>query len=179
MDCKDERRVYIYNGSLLLGNRNLVRSDFRLGLSIGFSKLELLGQIVFVRKRSSGEASNSPRPALSVPHLDVNAHWRCRGQARGCKKVVFRGGSLKASVVCWRLQHLQRVISKIAYFETVVSNVLDFAVVYSRAFVLPGWLMQGLRVCFAWRLPGLNKKHKGQLWRMQCENIRKCARRTR
>ena len=64
---------YINNDSFVLGGRDLVRSFFRLALSMGFSKLELLGQNLYVRAPSSGGGSNAPRPAVSVPRLDVNA----------------------------------------------------------------------------------------------------------
>ena len=46
---------------------------FRFGLSMGFSKLEFFDQIASFERRLSGGESNAPRPALSVPHLDVNA----------------------------------------------------------------------------------------------------------
>ena len=51
----------------------MVRSFFRLGLGMGFSKLEFLGQMASF-ERLLGGGSNTPRPALSVPHLDVNAN---------------------------------------------------------------------------------------------------------
>ena len=60
--------IYIYDDYFW---RVLFRIFFRLGLSMGFSELEVLGQIV--RAPSSGGGSNALRPALSVPHLDVNA----------------------------------------------------------------------------------------------------------
>ena len=147
----------------------------------GILGTRISGSNRFVRAPSSGGGSNAPRPALSVLHLDVNADRRWARQARSCKNVVFWGGDLEASVVSWHLQRLQSVmISKNGIiFQTVVAKVLNFAVVYSRAFVLLDWRLQGLSVCFAWRLQGLNEWNTGKLWRMQSKKIRKAARRTR
>ena len=62
--------LYIYDHSFFYS----VRSFFRLGLSMGCSELEFLGQIASFERLSSGGGSNAPRPALSVRHLDVNAN---------------------------------------------------------------------------------------------------------
>ena len=46
----------------------------------------------FVRAPSSGGGSNAPRPAVSVPHLDVNADRRCARQARSAFFFCILGG---------------------------------------------------------------------------------------
>ena len=53
----------------------------------------------FVRALSSGGGSNAPRPAVSVPHLDVNAGGCRARQARSCKNIACRGGILDVLVV--------------------------------------------------------------------------------
>ena len=123
----------------------------------------------FVRAPSSGGGSNAPRPALSVPHLEVDADRGWARQATNCKNVVLWGGNIEASVVSWRLQRLQSVmISKIGKIsKRQLLKVLNFAVVNSRAFVLLDWSLQGL-----------NESNTGNLQKMRCKMIN-AARRTR
>ena len=66
-----------------------VRSFFRLGLSMRFSELEFSVSKSFVRAPSSGGGSNAPRPAVSVPHLDVKADRRSARQARSVPFVFW------------------------------------------------------------------------------------------
>ena len=57
-----------------LGNRDFGQEFFRLGLSLGFSKQEFLGQIGSFESRLRGAAPTPlARPAVSVPHVDVKA----------------------------------------------------------------------------------------------------------
>ena len=95
----------------------------------------ILGQIASFERRLRGGGSNTPRPAVSVPHLDVNADGCRARQARSCKNIACRGGILDILVVSRRLQRLDD-IQNWRHFQTVVANVLNFAVAYSRAFVL-------------------------------------------
>ena len=90
---------------------------------------------IFVRALSSGGGSNAPRPAVSVPHLDVNAGGCRARQAESCKRIACRGGIPEILVVSSRLQRLDD-LQNWHYFQKVVANVLNFAVAYSRAFVL-------------------------------------------
>ena len=53
----------------------------------------------FVRAPASGGGSNAPRPAVSVPHIDVNADGCRARQARSCKNTACRGGIPEISVV--------------------------------------------------------------------------------
>ena len=46
---------------------------FCLGLSMRFAELEFSVEYSLVRAPPSGGISNAPRPAVSVPHIDVNA----------------------------------------------------------------------------------------------------------
>ena len=92
----------------------------------------------FVRAPSSGGGSNAPRPAVSVPHIDVNADGCQAIHARSCKSIACRGGIPEILVVSSSLQRLDD-LQNWHHFKTVVScyfNVLNFAVAYSQAFVL-------------------------------------------
>ena len=92
----------------------------------------------FVRAPSSGGGSNAPRPAVSVPHVDVNADGCRARQARSCKSIACRAGIPEFLVVSSSLQRLDD-LQNWHHSQTVVScycNVLNFAVAYSRAFVL-------------------------------------------
>ena len=81
----------------------------------------------FVRPPPSRVGSNSPRPAVSAPHLDVNADGCRARQARSCKNIACRGGILEVWVVPWRPQRLDDLQNR-HHFQTVVDNVLSFAV---------------------------------------------------
>ena len=60
----------------------------------------------------------------------------CRArQARSCKNTACRGGIPEILVVSSRLQRLDD-LQNWNHFQTVVANALNFAVAYSRAFVL-------------------------------------------
>ena len=52
---------------------------FCLGLSMRFAEMELSVKYSLVRESPSGGGSNAPRPAVSIPHIDVNAD---EGRAR-------------------------------------------------------------------------------------------------
>ena len=49
---------------------------FCLGLSMRFAELEFSVEYGLIRAPPSGGGSNAPRPAVSVPHIDVNADGR-------------------------------------------------------------------------------------------------------
>ena len=49
---------------------------FCLGLSMRFAELDFSVEHGLVRAPPSGGGSNAPRPAVSVPHIDVNADGR-------------------------------------------------------------------------------------------------------
>ena len=49
---------------------------FSLDLSMRFAELEFSVEYGLVRAPPSGGGSNAPRPAVSVPHIDVNADGR-------------------------------------------------------------------------------------------------------
>ena len=51
-----------------------------------FAELEFSVEYIFVRAPPSGGGSNAPRPAVSVPHIDVNADGCQARRARSCKK---------------------------------------------------------------------------------------------
>ena len=65
---------------------------FCLGLSMRFAELKLSVEYSFVRAPPSGGGSNAPRPAVSVPHIDVNADGCRARQARSCQKTACGGG---------------------------------------------------------------------------------------
>ena len=92
----------------------------------------------FVLAPASGGGSNAPRPAVSVPHLDVNTDGCRARQARSCKSIACRRGIREILGVSSRLQCLDD-LRNWHHFQTVVRcycNVLNFAVAYSRASVL-------------------------------------------
>ena len=99
-----------------------------------FAELEFSVEYSLVRAPPSGGGSNAPRPAVSVPHIDVNAD-ECRArQARRCKYTACRRGIseiLDVSLCLQRLDDLQNW----HHFQTVLDHVLNFAVAYSRALV--------------------------------------------
>ena len=71
-----------------LGDRYLVRSYFRLGLSMGFSKLESLGQIASFERRPPGGGSNAPHH--SAPRRERG--WGLSETSEKCEKCIFLGG---------------------------------------------------------------------------------------
>ena len=99
-----------------------------------FAELEFSVEYSFVRAPPSGGGSNAPRPAVSVPHIDVNADGCRARQARSCKITACRGGiseNLIESSCLQRLDDLQTC----HHFQTVLDNYWNFAVAYSRALV--------------------------------------------
>ena len=84
--------MYILRIKLFFGVGDLVRSFFCLGRSMRFAELEFSVENSFVRAPPSGDGSNAPRPAVSVPHIDVNADGCRARQARRCKNTACRGG---------------------------------------------------------------------------------------
>ena len=103
-----------------------------------FAELEFLVEYSFVRAPPSGGGSNASRPAVFVPHI----HRRERGRvpsetkkARSCKNTAYRGGISEILVESQCLQRLDN-LQKWHHFQTVLYNVWNFAVAYSRALVL-------------------------------------------
>ena len=68
--------ISLYTMIIFFKGTGIWSGVFRFGLTMRLSELEFLGQIASFGRRlraaSSGGGSNAPRPALSVPHLDVN-----------------------------------------------------------------------------------------------------------
>ena len=84
--------IYIYDHSFL---RGFGQDFFFVSASICDSRNWNSRSYSFVRPPSLGDGSNARRPAVSVPHLDVNAD-RCRArQARSCKNIACRGDILE------------------------------------------------------------------------------------
>ena len=88
----------------------------------------------FVRAPPSGGGSSAPRPAVSVPHIDVNADGCRARQMRSSKNTACRGGISEISDVSSCLQRLDD-LQNWHHFQTVLDNVWNFAVAYSRALV--------------------------------------------
>ena len=107
---------------------------FCLGRSMRFAELEFSVEYSFVRAPPSRGGSNAPRPAVSVPHIDVNADGCRARQARSCRippvEEEFRKYWLNLKCL-QRLDDLQNW----HHFQTVLDNVWNFAVAYSRALV--------------------------------------------
>ena len=61
---------------------------FGLGLSMRFAELEFSVEYGLVRAPPSGGGSNAPRPAVSVPHIDVNADG-CRARGANVEEELF------------------------------------------------------------------------------------------
>ena len=70
-----------------------------LGRSMRFVELDFSVEYSLVRAPPSGGGSNAPRPAVSVPHIDVNADGCRARQARNCKNTACRGGISEISGV--------------------------------------------------------------------------------
>ena len=68
---------------------------FCLGRRMRFAELEFSVEYSLVRAPPSGGGSNAPRPAVSVPHVDVNADGCRARRARNCKNTACRGGILE------------------------------------------------------------------------------------
>ena len=71
-----------------------------------FAEQEFSVEYSFVRAPHSGGGSNGPLPAVSVPHIDVNAYGCQSIQARSCKNTACRGGISEVSDVSLCLQRL-------------------------------------------------------------------------
>ena len=105
----------------------------------------------FVQAPSSGGCSNARRPAVSVPHLEVNAEGRRSTQAWSCKTIACRGRIPEILIVSSRLQRKDN-LQNWHQFQTAVScncNFSNFAVANSRAIVLLDVRRAWAFVCFA------------------------------
>ena len=67
---------------------------FCLGHSMRFAELEFSVEYSLVRPPPSGGGSNAPRPAVSVPHIDVNAD-ECRARRASVEEEFWKN--------CWIL----------------------------------------------------------------------------
>ena len=65
---------------------------FCLGRSMRFVELVFSVEYSFLWAPPSGGGSKAPRPAVSVPHIDMNADGCRARQARSCKNTACRGG---------------------------------------------------------------------------------------
>ena len=122
---------------IILFFRDSVRSFF-VSASVCDSRNRNSRSNSFVRAPSSGGGSNAPRPAVSVPRIDVNADGCRARQARSCESIACREGFQEILVVSSSLQRLDD-LQNWHHFQTVVScycNVFNFVVANSRAFVL-------------------------------------------
>ena len=72
---------------------------FCLGRSMRFAELEFSVEYNLVRAPPSWGGSNTPRPAVFVPHIDVNADGCRARQARSSKNTACRGGISEISDV--------------------------------------------------------------------------------
>ena len=125
-----------------------------------FVELEFSVKYSFVQAPPSGGGSNAPRPAVSDPHIDVNADGCRARQARSCKNTAFRGGIWEMSDISLCLQRLDD-LQNWHHFQTVLDNVWNFAVACSRALIsilyiftsscgfLLGLLIAFISACFA------------------------------
>ena len=107
---------------------------FCLGRSTRFAELEFLVEYSFVRAPPSGGGSNAPRPAVSIPHIDVNADGCRARQARSCKNTACWGGISEILVASSCLQRLDD-LQNWHHFQTVLDTDWNFAVAHSRALV--------------------------------------------
>ena len=99
-------------------------------------ELEFSVEYGLVRAPPSGGGSSAPRSAVSVPHIDVNADGCRARQAGSCKNTACRGGIpeildvsylMYVSAASAWMSYKIGIISK----QTVVANVLNFAVAYT------------------------------------------------
>ena len=116
--------------------RDLV-GDFFVSDSVCDSRNRNYHSNSFVRAPSSGGGSNVARPAVSIPHLDVNVD-ECRAkQAKSCKSIACQRGIPENMGVSSRLQRLDD-LQNCHHFQTVVSCyffVLNFAAAFFRAII--------------------------------------------
>ena len=132
-----------------------VGSFFRLGLSMRFAELEfsvksLRSSAVFggrLKRPSPCGIRSAPRPERGRIPSETSEKLQ---------NIACRGEILEILDVSWRLQRLDD-LQHWHHFQTVVANVLNFAVAYSRAFILLDVCRAWAFVCFAWRLQGLNE----------------------
>ena len=91
----------------------------------------------FVRALAPGGGSNARRPAVSVPHVEVNADVPSETSEKLQRYRVSRRNSTEILAVSSRLLRLDDLRNR-HHFQTVVSchcNVLKIAVAYSQASV--------------------------------------------
>ena len=63
--------------------------EFCLGLSMRFAELEFSVEYGLVRAPPWGGGSNAPRPAVFVPHIDVNADG-CRARRASVEEEFWK-----------------------------------------------------------------------------------------
>ena len=86
--------IYIYSGvyKIIIWFQGFGQELFFVSAQVCDSRNWNSRSNSYVRAPPSGGGSNAPRPAVSVPHINVNAD-RCRvRQARSCKNTACRGG---------------------------------------------------------------------------------------
>ena len=88
--------IYVYNHSLFQG---FGQEFFFVSAQVCNSRNWNSRSNSFVRAPALGGGSNAPRPAVSVPHIDVNADGCRARQARSCKNAACRGGFPEVFVV--------------------------------------------------------------------------------
>ena len=104
--------------SLFFGDS--VKSFFLVSASLFDSRNWNSRSNSFVQAPSSGGGSNAPCPAVSVPHIDVNADGCQARQARSYKSITCRGGIPDILVVSSSLQRLHD-LQNWHHFQLVVS----------------------------------------------------------
>ena len=124
----------LYNDSLFWGNKDLVWSFFRLGLSMGFSKLEFLGQIASFERSLQGVVSTT----LALLCRFRTSTWTRMGAERDKRKVakLLYFEEVSRAFGCILTSAERDNIQSWHHFQRVVAEVLNFRVLYSRAFVL-------------------------------------------
>ena len=91
-DRKTQRTVYIYIYKIIIWFQGFGQEFFLISAEVCDSRNWNSRSNSFVRAPPSGGGSKAPRPAVSVPHIDVNADGCRARQARSCKNTACREG---------------------------------------------------------------------------------------
>ena len=122
LDRIKKRRMIMHIYKIILWCQGFGQEFFFVSAEVCDSRNWNFRSNSFFRAPPSGGGSNAPRPAVSVPHIDVNADGCRARQTISCKNTACRGRISEISDVSLCLQGLDN-LQNWYHFQTVLDNV--------------------------------------------------------